>query len=431
MTEPSSGAWEAFSGRLFDQNQFAVKLGLDNIRQALAAEGHPERSAPAIVVGGTNGKGTTAAFLAAILQAHGLRVGLYTSPHLVEVRERFRVDGIPASRAEVLRLGADVLARYGDPSANPCLTFFELTTLIAALLFREAEVDVAVYEVGLGGRLDAVNAIEPSLTVITNIDLDHQKYLGDDVVSIAREKAALRRPNVPLVVAPQTWPAARRELEFPDTLEAPTRWEAIATRDRNFDENVSVARLAAEQFLRDRYDEELAKFGVGHGCWPGRLDWRSARGATFLLDAAHNPGGAARLRDVLMAQPPKLAIVGAMADKDFGAMFEVLRELGTPTYLAEIDSARAASAAELREVLASVPILGAGPSREMFDAAARDVHAARASRPRPREDAPYCVVFGSIYLLGEWFRWAGIDASEFSTWVDEPQNGSEKRTETS
>lgn len=392
----SGATWDAFCGRLFDQNAFAIKLGLDNIRRAFALEGHPERCAPAIVVGGTNGKGSVASMLAAFLTAHGLRVGLYTSPHLVEFRERFRIDGRPVSRDVVLDHGRVVMERYAGPDAEPQLSFFELSTVMAARIFEEAGVDVVVWEVGLGGRLDAVNAIEPALTVVTRIDLDHQQYLGDTVARVAREKAGLHRLGVPLVLAPQLHDEVYDVFDFDEVLRPSP---AAIHAGRSQLENSATARAAARAFLGARFDPVRADRGFEAWRWPGRNDWRVAHGRRFLLDAAHNPAGVEELLPKLHADHPAACVIGAMADKQLDGMFGGLSELGFPIFVAEIDSARAASAEVLRGVVGDVTASGSASS--MFEAASRV--------------GDYVVVFGSVYLLGEWFAWAEIDVDELTT----------------
>lgn len=388
----------AFSARLFDQNAFAIKLGLDNMRRALSLEGHPERCAPAIVVGGTNGKGSVASATAAILSAHGLRVGLYTSPHLVELRERFRIDGVPVSVETVLRAGEPLLRRYGADAADPRLSFFELTTLMAAQIFAEAAVDVVVWEVGLGGRLDAVNAIEPALTVITNIDFDHQQYLGSTIAAIAKEKAALHRAGVSLVLGPQTHEEAARTCTFAETIFVAPPGGPPESRA----ENLATARRAAREFLQARWDSQRAQLGEQRWRWPGRMDERQARGRRFLLDAAHNPAGTARLLASLRDSPPAAFVIGAMADKDLRGMFGGLARLNRPVYLVEVASKRAAGAQALAEAVEGATVIGSGDASAMFD---------RASI----EQQGTIAVFGSVYLLGEWFAWARIGASELVT----------------
>ncbi|MGM0559268.1 MAG: bifunctional folylpolyglutamate synthase/dihydrofolate synthase, partial [Myxococcota bacterium] len=317
---PELDSWDGFVERLYAQNEFAIKLGLDSMRRALELESSPEKTHGRILVAGTNGKGGTASFLASILQAHGLRVGLYTSPHIMNLRERFRVQGRPLSRSRVHDLGRDVLETYGDPEdgETPRLTFFELTTLMAARAFRDEEVDVAVYEVGLGGRLDATNALEPELSIITSIALDHQKYLGDDIPSVAREKCGIIRDDAPLVVGRQGHDDALDEIascaperslyyghdfsvedQTISVLGAEIRpsLRGLAPETRWW--NAACASAAAAEWLGEGFEPTAAEHGLECTYWPGRMDLRrlpdSPRARTYLFDAAHNPESARSL----------------------------------------------------------------------------------------------------------------------------------------
>ncbi|MBA2662965.1 MAG: bifunctional folylpolyglutamate synthase/dihydrofolate synthase [Bradymonadaceae bacterium] len=416
-----TAGWRDFTARLFAQNQFAIKLGLESIAQALAREGSPQRAHKAILIAGTNGKGSTAAFLAAILQAHGLRVGLYTSPHLIDLRERFRVDGRLLPQEIVERVGRDVLDRFADPlTSSPLLTFFELTTLMAARLFAEQEVDVAVYEVGLGGRLDAVNAIEPCLSVITSIDFDHQRYLGDTIGAIATEKCGIFRADVPAVVGHQEHDEALRTIlalappntrlfgrDFPET-------ESIieqGSRSKVMERNALIATEAARCHLGEAFDQGIAQVGLARARWPGRMDERpgsriSARGrpVTYLLDAAHNPAGVSALFEHLdMAGIAAGAIVvGAMADKALEAMFSRLGERGVAIFGVTIENARAATAEQLGAAIGSQLWRGAGSCAWALEAATHE--SAASGRP--------VLVFGSIYLLGECLTWLGVEPDD-------------------
>nr|MBA3949554.1 bifunctional folylpolyglutamate synthase/dihydrofolate synthase [Acidobacteriota bacterium] len=185
---------------LLSLETLGIKLGLDNIRRLLADLDRPDRAFHAIVIAGTNGKGSVTAMLERALRAAGWRTGRYTSPHLVSINERFAIDGQAVSD-EALRAGAEAVRRAAL-RMDPLPTFFEATTALACELFRTAGVDVAVMEVGLGGRLDATNALEPVATAITAIDFDHQIYLGDTLPLIAGEKAGIIKPGVPIVLAP-------------------------------------------------------------------------------------------------------------------------------------------------------------------------------------------------------------------------------------
>lgn len=407
QTRDSASTWHAFTARLFDQNKFAIKLGLDNIRRAFELEDHPERAAPAIIVGGTNGKGSVASAIAAMLQAHrpegtraettGLRVGLFTSPHLIEFRERIRIDGRPVSRDVVLEHGAVVMQRYAGEDAaeatEPLLTFFELTTVIAARIFKQAAVDVVVWEVGLGGRLDAINAIEPALTVITNIGIDHEAYLGTTIAQIAAEKGALRRADVPFVLAPQTH-AEVVELLGEGAL-------LVATADAE-DENWATATTAATAFLGAKADPALLDAARTRWRWPGRADRRRVGEVDFVLDAAHNPAGAERLMALLDREPVDGVVVAAMSDKALAPMFAGVRERELPAIVVQLATPRAATLSTLHEVLGERVVHATDDPAAAFDVAAQ----------RWRRVA----VFGSIYLLGEWFAWAGYSPDDLVTY---------------
>src|SRR5262247_688932 len=186
----------------------AMKLGLESVRALARISNDPQKRFPAVHIAGTNGKGSTAAMTASVLRAAGLRVGLYTSPHLVSITERIRIGADEIAPGEFARLATDVRAageRLVAENAAPAPpTFFEQVTMIAYLYFAERKVDLAVLEVGLGGRLDATNICEPVVTAITPVGFDHQKYLGDTLASIAGEKAGIVKPGVPVVIAPQS-----------------------------------------------------------------------------------------------------------------------------------------------------------------------------------------------------------------------------------
>lgn len=406
MTDP----WLAFSSRLFDQNLFAIKLGLDNIREALRLEGSPEKRVPAIVVGGTNGKGTTAAYISNILEAHGLKVGLYTSPHLIEVRERFRINGRPASRDLVLRVGSEVLSTYAQPDSQPCLTFFELTTLMAAKIFAGQNVDVAVYEVGLGGRLDAVNAIEPAITVFTTIDLDHQTYLGNTIQEIASEKADLARPDRPVVIGLQDYPEALEVLknQAPHASVAGQDFPASDDAHRYHVRHQSTALEAARIFLKDAFNPNTAEQAIERTHWAGRMD-RILDGkirGPWLIDGAHNVGGTTQLFQATKPSEIGACVFSAVADKDLEAMLLPLQApewQDIPLYFAQMATKRGSDVGRIQTII----------PRLMFEG---DVEA---TLPAARLTAgeKTVLVFGSLYLVGEAFDVLGITSDDLSTWI--------------
>ncbi len=400
--------WRAFSTRLYDQNLFAIKLGLDNMRRAFSLEGHPERCVPAIIVGGTNGKGSTCAMLSSILQAHGLRVGLYTSPHLIEVRERFRVNGAPVSRDLVLGTGRPLLKTYGRPDSDPILTFFELTTLMGAKIFAELKVDVVVWEVGLGGRLDAVNTIEPALTIVTCIDMDHEQYLGTTIEAVAGEKAALFRRGVPAVIGAQDHAEALAVLRD----RAPEA--SVAGVDFEVDEatiqsrHQATAVQAAKTYLGETFDAEKAAYGLAATLWPGRMHFLTTQSVglegPWILDAAHNPAGAKQLFGRLAAHKVGAFVVGASKDKDMRRLFAPLASATAPIFGVEMMTKRTASPDMLLEW---IPRLKAcGSTIEMMKAARR------AAGPLP------VVVYGSIYLLGECLETLGYESDDLVTYCE-------------
>jgi len=306
---------------LYGLQRFGIKLGLENIRTLLARLGHPERAFGILHVGGTNGKGSVSAALAEILRQAGYRVGLYTSPHLHSFTERIRVDGAAVAESEVARLTGEIR----ELAAGVAATFFEFTTALALLHFRRSKVDFVVLEVGMGGRLDATNAVDPRLSVITPICRDHAEHLGQDLPAIASEKAGIIKPGVPLILGRQQPEALAVLLERARQLGAPVLLcgrdfaprpaaEGFAYRGPGMaldglrpglagahqHDNLSLALAAAGVLASQgvRLPEAALRAGVEAVRWPGRLEWWGG-GRSVLLDGAHNEGGARVLADYL------------------------------------------------------------------------------------------------------------------------------------
>ncbi len=429
-----SSEWQEFVERLYRQNEFAIKLGLDAIKSALEREGHPEKSYRSILVGGTNGKGETASFLSSILAAHGFSVGLYTSPHILDFRERFRIDGRLMSRAEVLELGRRVLADYGGPDGpGPRLTFFEVATLMGVLGFAEAHVDVGVFEVGLGGRLDATNALPAELSVVTSVALDHKEYLGDTLAAVATEKAGIFRLDRPAVIGRQAHAEAEETLRelapdasrfYGDDFRADEggtlvldeggvslAWTAGLPPTRRW--NAACAVQAAARFLGDQLDPEKLRAGLERSRWPGRLDFRtlpadSPHAHAYLFDAAHNPDAARALFDFIAKRGIEIGAIvcSAMKDKDLEGVFGHLPD-DVPVFAAELDSPRGASAEQLEAAMGDKKLVAVGSTAEMLVQAQEQIEAA--------EGRARILVFGSIYLLGEVFEELGVDADSLVT----------------
>ncbi|ABA87997.1 folylpolyglutamate synthetase [Syntrophotalea carbinolica DSM 2380] len=299
---------------LYGLQRFGIKLGLTNIQTLLARLDHPERAMRIVHVAGTNGKGSVSAATALILQTAGYRTGLYTSPHLHSFTERIRIDGVQVSEPDMVSLVDEVRAVVGSLP----VTFFEFTTAMALVYFRNRHTDFAVLEVGMGGRLDATNAVESEISVVTPVCCDHAEHLGADLATIAGEKAGIIKRQVPVVIAEQHPDAQRVLLTKAAEMLAPVcLWDRdfrIIDHDTHFDffapsltlkglrpglagahqrQNLAVA-LAACMSLRNRgvaLSEEALRYGVEKVQWPGRLEWwRQQR--RILLDGAHNHGGA-------------------------------------------------------------------------------------------------------------------------------------------
>ena len=369
--------------------------------------GHPERAFQSVHVAGTNGKGSVTAMVDAALRAAGHRSARYTSPHLVDLTERFVIDGRPVSQDALVAVVADVqrvaesLLESGTLSAPP--TFFEVTTAAAFELFRRAGVAVAVLEVGLGGRLDATNVVLPAVTAITSIAFDHERYLGSTIEAIAFEKAGIIKPGVPVVIGELQPEAAavidrialERGADVIRTTAADARGFTIGLPGAHQAGNAAIAvklleTLDAKGILVP--PEAIAR-GLAQPEWPGRLDRRRlAGGRELLLDAAHNPAGAAALASYLKAEHggPCPLVFAAMKDKDTAGMFAALLPAVSHLILTRAANPRSADPSALEaqaRAISDLPITIAPSPAEALEIAWR------ASRR--------IVVAGSIFLLGD------------------------------
>jgi dihydrofolate synthase/folylpolyglutamate synthase len=400
-----------------------IKLGLERARALLAAMGDPQRRFPALLVAGTNGKGSTSALLAATGKAAGYRTGLYTSPHLEAVEERLRIDGRNIAPGRFGALLAELVGLAERETGDPP-TYFEAVTLAAFRWFAEERVDLAVVEVGLGGRLDATNLCDPVLSVITPIGLDHQEYLGNTLAAIAREKAGILRAGRPAVVwieepeAAESVRAAAAEigadLRFASSEVAiegiePLGWEGqrvrLATPARGYDlglallgdhqtRNLALAVRTAEALADlgfDKIDARAIAEGAAAARWPGRLEpIELPGGRRVLLDAAHNPDGAQALARFLdrLDQPVDL-LFGVLGDKDYAGMLEALAPKARRIVLTTPLSPRAKPPGELAALL--------GDREEVFVEADPD----RALDRALALGGEVLVACGSIFLIGE------------------------------
>jgi dihydrofolate synthase/folylpolyglutamate synthase len=366
---------------LFGLQKHGIKPGLDTIARLLDGLGRPQAAYPALHIGGTNGKGSTAAMAAAMLQAAGYRVGLYTSPHLVEFRERVRVNGTMIPEAAVAAL-TERVARLAGQGPQP--TFFEFTTALAFQYFAEARVEVAVVEVGLGGRFDATNLIMPLASAITTVALDHQEYLGSSLDAIASEKAGIVKQDVPVVTGRLRLPAAEvvartamerhaplyrlgREFEAQGDTLAGFTYRGIRGQQEGLTcplagahqlDNAACA-LALMELVSERglcVSEQAVRTGLRHMSWEGRLEVVE-RDPLLLLDGAHNPEAGAALAAYLashrVARPGSrvILVLGMMRDKDLAGFCGLLAPLADELVLTQAQLTRAASVHELASVL--------------------------------------------------------------------------------
>jgi dihydrofolate synthase/folylpolyglutamate synthase len=328
--------------RQYARIPLGMRLGLEPMREACARTGHPERALRVVHVAGTNGKGSVCAMVEAMARAAGMKTGLYTSPHLCRFAERIRLGGEPVTDEAL----AAVLGRALDD--GPDLSFFETATLAAFLAFREAQVALAVVEVGLGGRLDATNVIPtPAAAAITRIALDHTDRLGSTLPEIAREKAGIAKPGLDLLLGPMPDEVRAAIDEVAHAAGATTSMVTDAAADVDLalagEHQRANAAIASELARRVGVPAAAIATGLETVRWPGRLE----RIGDVLLDGAHNPDGARALAAYVQGlgvAPERTSLVfGALADKDWPAMLDVLAPLASRrVYVAPESAARSA-----------------------------------------------------------------------------------------
>jgi dihydrofolate synthase / folylpolyglutamate synthase len=434
------------------------KFDLAHMRVLLAALENPERRFPSVLIAGTNGKGSTAATLAAILQASGLRTGLYTSPHLLRMNERIRIDGEDiaddkfALLHDMVERTAERLIEDGELPWHP--SFFEMLTAMAFEHFATSKVDIAVLEVGMGGRLDATNVVEPRVAVITDIALDHQKYLGETVAEIAREKAGIIRRGGVVVTLPQS-PAANDVIGnvildldatavsavpyVPPVSPGAPRYDtskAFTTEGtENTEEdrgvisryplfvmgkeilvetplvgrhqlrNVALAIAAAEELSKQGFaiTADAIERGIRQTRWPGRFQVIAGT-AEIVLDVAHNPAGAWALRSAISSYYEDRRIIfvfGAMRDKAIAEIAEILFPLAESVIATCAENPRSATPEEIRDAASRT-------GSEII--LCRDVESALERASGLAGVDGVVVVTGSIYVVGEAMRALGVGA---------------------
>ncbi|WP_122425742.1 bifunctional tetrahydrofolate synthase/dihydrofolate synthase [Pseudomonas viridiflava] len=426
MTPSTLGDWLAYLEQLHPS---AIDMGLDRSRKVAQQLGLTRPAPRAITVTGTNGKGSTCAFVASLLQAQGLKVGVYSSPHLLRYNERVKVQGVEATDLELCDAFAAVESARGDVT----LTYFEMGTLAAFWLFEQAQLDAVVLEVGLGGRLDAVNLIDADLALVTSIGVDHADWLGDTRESVAFEKAGIFRAGRPALCGdldpPEPLLAKARELGCPlllrgqdfDLSVGPQGWdwrgiahgELVELRDLPLlDLPMQNAALALQAFALLGYplNHQIVSEALAQTRLVGRLDRRTVhwqgRALTLLLDVGHNPH-AAQFLARRMAQRPvvgkRLAVFGLLSDKDLDGVVHELASSIQDWAVAPLPTSRSRPAAELQVALEN---LGARVKSYQSIASALEAQCAHAT---PDDEI---LLFGSFYCVAEALDWLARHTDE-------------------
>lgn len=412
---------------LLGLERLGMKFGLENMTKLCVELGNPERTFRSVIVAGTNGKGSVSAMVSSALHAAGHRTARYTSPHLERLEERFVIDEQEVSTDELRSAATAVQSAVEQLMASAALethpTFFECATAIAFELFRRARTDIAVLEVGLGGRLDATNVVTPLAAAITSIALDHEAQLGGTLTSVAREKAGVIKTGIPVVCGPLPADADRviaetcreRDARMIRTIDRVTTTVevsgggtivslhtphhrldrvplALGGRHQAINAATAVTLLEELHSLNVRVDGDAILAGLTATKWPGRLERFRWGGSEVLLDAAHNPAGASALAEYLQAArwSDATLVFGAMRDKDVAGMIAPLCPSIGRLICTTATGPRAASAAELLAVARAVPGCPAALAIDAPEAALRLACA----------DAARVVVAGSIFLIG-------------------------------
>ncbi len=419
----SGHSYEAAERFILSREFFGMKLGLENIRRFLETIGRPQEAYETIHVGGTNGKGSVAAMLATILQEAGYKTGLFTSPHLVDLRERIKVNGRRIPKPSVQAF----IGRYRDELRARRLSFFEVVTALAFHHFERAAVDVAVIEVGLGGRLDATNVLRPLLTITTDISRDHVEILGSSLRRIAWEKAGIVKPSVPHLTG--FLPSGAEEVIRRQCRRRGAPWHRLSHRECGFDEEgmrfsfrsdglalaglspsllgphqlrnaaLAVKAVSLVRASRVKVSDRAIRIGLEHTRWPGRfqVNHRSGR-PTIVLDVCHNAAGVAAFVETFRACFPgrrPWVITGLVKRKDHQAIFDHLASVARSYSVVPLKTRRSV---DLKELFAAINwrdiparrfgSLGAAYRKVMKDGESDDIVA----------------VIGSHFLVGEFFK---------------------------
>lgn len=409
---------------LYALRRSGMRLHRGRVEKALRLRGNPERSVPVVHIAGTNGKGSTAATLASIARASGLRTGLFTSPHLHRFVERIQVNGRPLGEAGAARRLTSLWRTQANDVEFPALSFFETLTLLAFEVFRDRGCELAVLETGLGGRLDATNVVSrPLATILTPIGLDHCAILGSTIGKIAREKAGILKAGVPLLTSVRDRTARRVIQRIADQKQVPARWidedfgwlsddtgrgrssVTVSVGAERFEglrpalagehqcDNLATAVAAASELRRQGLPitEKGIRGGVQRVRWPGRMEWIGSK-PRFLLEAAHNPQGCRALVRHLASLPPlrRVLVFSSMKDKAYPEMLRLLAPAVQSVVIVSLPMVRAASLAQLAH---------AGREAGSRVRKARSVTEAISIAKKASGDSGEVLVAGSLFLI--------------------------------
>jgi dihydrofolate synthase/folylpolyglutamate synthase len=401
---------------LYSLQLFGIRLGLETPRRLAQRSGNPEQKLKFIHVAGTNGKGSTCAILESIYRRSRLKVGLFTSPHLVSFRERIQIDREWIDASSVARLATDLKAivesEPADSDGRPFApTFFEAVTWMASVYFAEQRCDLVIWETGLGGRLDATNIVTPLASVITNIQLDHQKWLGETLEKIAGEKAGIIKSEVPIITSVLPGPARQVICQRANELAAPLfgvdqpggfRAGELSLRGPAQQWNSALALKVVEVLQGSLpVSAEAIAEGLRRVHWAGRFQIVRKEGRTIVLDGAHNRDGVLNLlatwEEEFPGEKPAL-VLGILNDKDWPAMCQLLAGLPKEVHLSQVNNERTSRPEDLARVF-----------REGGATAAIHLHACASSALSAVRNERLVLVTGSIFFIGEAMEILGLE----------------------
>ncbi len=383
---------------VYSREKFGMILGLDRIEELLQKLDNPQNKIKTIHVAGSNGKGSVCSLLTSTLKKNGIKVGTFNSPHLIDFKERIRINDEKISDERFAEITTKIKANESKQ------TFFETITAIAFQYFYEENVDVAIMEVGLGGRLDATNVITPELSIITNISLEHTKRLGTTIEEIAFEKSGIIKENIPTVTGADKFalPTIKRIAKGRNSklIIAKPKKRKTSLNGKYQEKNIGIVLKALKELKSFNLDKKLIAEGLLEAYWPGRMEFIESN---FLVDSAHNPAGAEELSKEIKRLKPKkvIMILGIMADKDIKKMAGFLEPVASEIILTQASIERAATVDELKKIINSNKCKAMPDIKDALEYAKLNV-----------TEKDLIVLTGSIYTISEAYEIMGFKPFE-------------------